>query len=82
MFSSQHVSYWLGKAFRGKGLASAGLAAFLQEVTVRPLQARVVHDNAASLRVLEKCGFRISDDDTGFAAGRGEAVREVILTLE
>lgn len=53
----REVGYWLGKEFWGKGLASAALAQLLRELTIRPLYARVLKDNAASLRVLEKSGF-------------------------
>ena len=56
-FGEPEVSYWIGKAFWGKGVASQALARFLDIVTSRPLYARVAKDNLASLRVLEKCGF-------------------------
>jgi hypothetical protein len=38
-------------------------------------------DNIASIRVLEKCGFEISGEDTAFSNARGQEVEEVILTL-
>jgi RimJ/RimL family protein N-acetyltransferase len=82
MFNEQNISYWLGKEFWGKGIASAALATFLDEVTVRPLYGRAVKDNLASIRVLEKCGFKISGYTKAFAEGRGGEVEEVILKLE
>ena len=65
LFGEPEVSYWIGKAFWGKGVASQALAQFLDILTVRPLYARVAKDNLASLRVLEKCGFTISGEDKG-----------------
>ncbi len=75
------VGYWLGKQFWGKGIATRALSAFLECVTARPLYARAVKDNIASLRVLEKCGFTIIGEDKGFANGRGKEVEEFILRL-
>jgi RimJ/RimL family protein N-acetyltransferase len=54
----------------------------LTNVKVRPLYARVVKDNIASLRVLEKCGFARIGEDKGFANARGEEVEEFILRLD
>lgn len=52
-----NVGFWLGKEYWGRGIASAALLQFLAQVSVRPLYARVAKHNAASRRVLEKCGF-------------------------
>jgi RimJ/RimL family protein N-acetyltransferase len=38
---------------------------FLSELTERPLYAGVAKGNAASLRVLEKCGFRVEGEEPG-----------------
>lgn len=75
------VGYWLGREFWGQGLATEALRAFLALHTVRPLQARAVVDNVASLRVLEKCGFRPLARHRAFANARGEEVEEVVLVL-
>ena len=48
------VSYWIGKEFWGRGIATAALAELLQEVKIRPLYAHVANHNLASKRVLEK----------------------------
>ncbi len=82
MFGERNVSYWLGKEFWGKGVATAALTKFLEHVTIRPLYGRAIKDNLASIRVLEKCGFKPSGYSKGFAEGRGEEVEEVILKLE
>lgn len=81
-FGEPEVSYWLGREYWGQGIATRALAAFLEEVPERPLYARAVKDNRASLRVLEKCGFKISGEDKGFANARGEEVEEFILVLK
>ena len=52
-----HVGYRVERAFWGQGIASRALQLLLQEVTRRPLAAIVATSNAASLRVLQKCGF-------------------------
>jgi RimJ/RimL family protein N-acetyltransferase len=80
-FGEREVTYWLGKEFWGKGLATRALAALLAEVTERPIYARAAKDNIASIRVLQKCGFTITGEDKGFANGRGAEVEEYILRL-
>lgn len=76
------VTYWLGREFWGRGIATAALAAFLNEQTVRPIYARAATDNIASLRVLQKCGFSIIGQDRGFANARGVEIDEYLLILE
>jgi RimJ/RimL family protein N-acetyltransferase len=75
------VSYWLGREFWGRGIATQALAAFLQIQTTRPIYARAARDNLASLRVLEKCGFKIVGEDKGFANARGVEVEEYTFVL-
>jgi RimJ/RimL family protein N-acetyltransferase len=60
------VGYWIGKEYWGRGVATAGLAAFVTLERVRPLYAYVAVANVGSVRVLEKCGFE--------AVGEPEAV--------
>jgi RimJ/RimL family protein N-acetyltransferase len=55
------VGYWLGREFWGQGLATRALAELLVEVTERPLYAYVAKTNIGSARVLEKCGFELTD---------------------
>jgi RimJ/RimL family protein N-acetyltransferase len=75
------VSYWIGKEYWGKGLATRALAEFLSQMKERPVYARAAKDNIASLRVLEKCGFEISGQDKGYSNARGREVEEFILEL-
>ncbi len=76
------VSYWVGREYWGRGIATAALRAFLLEQTQRPIYARAVHDNTASIRVLHKCGFVEIGRDHGYAFARGMDVEEVILRLD
>jgi RimJ/RimL family protein N-acetyltransferase len=75
------VTYWIGKEYWGKGLATEALSEFLRQMKERPVYARAAKDNTASLRVLEKCGFEISGEDKGFSHARGKEVEEFILEL-
>jgi RimJ/RimL family protein N-acetyltransferase len=54
----REIGYWIGREHWGCGVATRALRAFLDEVSVRPLVAHVAWHNGASIRVLEKCGFR------------------------
>ena len=76
------MTYWIDRALWGRGIASAALQSFLSMMTERPVFARAASDNAASLRVLEKAGFRRIGVDRGFARGRGEEIEESILRLD
>lgn len=80
-FGKPSVSYWLGRPFWGRGIATRALAELLRRISMRPLYARAAKDNLGSLRVLEKCGFSICGEDTGFANARGREVEEFILVV-
>ena len=76
------VTYWIGRAHWGKGIATRALTAFLTHVnTTRPIYARVAKDNPGSRRVLEKCGFQVIGETKGFANARGKEVEEFLLQL-
>ncbi|GAA5063893.1 GNAT family N-acetyltransferase [Streptomyces similanensis] len=77
----REVTYWVDRAFWSRGIATAALSALLAEVPERPLYARAAADNAGSLRVLDKCGFRPVARARGFAEARGEEIEEVVLVL-
>ena len=68
----REVGYWIDRALWGRGIATRALTAFLAEETTRPLHAGVARHNAGSLRVLEKCGFRVER----------ETDKDVILVLD
>ena len=78
----REVTYWIGREDWGRGIATRALREFLQLEASRPLYARAASDNAASIRVLTKCGFRVVGEGRGFAHGRNEDIEEVVLRLD
>lgn len=82
MFGQQSIAYWIDKQYWGKGIATQALHLFLQQVSIRPLYARVAYDNVGSRRVLEKNGFVLIGEDRGFAEARGSEITEFILELK
>ena len=76
------VSYWLGRDYWGKGIATRALRTFLRQHNQnRPIFARVAKDNLGSRRVLEKNGFTIVGESRGFSNARGHEVEELLLEL-
>lgn len=76
----REIGYWIDRALWGRGIASEALSAFLRLEQRRPLVAGVAPHNVASMRVLQKCGFRIpenSPDQEPENAGESH----IILTL-
>ncbi|WP_328337746.1 GNAT family N-acetyltransferase [Streptomyces violaceus] len=78
----REVTYWIDRAYWGKGIATDALRALVAEVDERPLYARAASDNVGSLRVLEKCGFRTVASATGYARARDAEIDETVLLLE
>lgn len=76
------VTYWLGREFWGRGIATRALELLMQLIVERPVYGRTAQDNIGSLRVLQKCGFKIIGQDKGFAHGRGGETEEYILRLD
>jgi RimJ/RimL family protein N-acetyltransferase len=76
------IGYWLGRSFWGRGLMSSALPAFaafaFEAYRLRRLYARVFAWNAASMRVLEKCGFAAEGRLRGSALKDGEVVDEIV----
>jgi RimJ/RimL family protein N-acetyltransferase len=58
------VGYWLGRDFWGRGIATRALETLLGAIAERPLYAYVASHNQGSIRVLEKCGFRVDAPGT------------------
>lgn len=76
------VTYWLGKEYWGKGIATWAMKEFLAHNNkTRPIYARVAKDNLGSRRVLEKCGFTVISESFGFANARGQEIEELLLEL-
>ncbi len=82
MEGDTEVTYWIGRDYWGRGIATAALREFLKVQTTRPVYARAAKDNTGSLRVLAASGFVIIGEDRGYANGRGEAIEEYVLVME
>ncbi len=82
MEGEREVTYWIARSHWGRGLATAALRHLLAQVGERPIFARAASDNAGSVRVLGKCGFRTIGTDRSFANARGEEIEETILRLD
>jgi RimJ/RimL family protein N-acetyltransferase len=83
MEGDTEITYWIDRPWWGRGVASRALSLFLAEVAVmRPLIARAASDNAGSLAVLGKAGFREVGRAVAFADGRQAEIEETVLRLE
>jgi RimJ/RimL family protein N-acetyltransferase len=75
--------YWLGRAYWGRGIATEAarmLSDFaLQSGDLRRLEATVFGPNAASARVLEKCGFTLEGRSPELYLDRSGAVCDGLL---
>jgi RimJ/RimL family protein N-acetyltransferase len=78
----REIGYWLGREYWGRGLGTAAIKEFLTIETRRPLYAHVAEHNLASIRALEKCGFRQAARITPFAESGGKPVAGVAMILE
>lgn len=67
---------------QARRMATAALRAFLSVDPTRPLFARVVKDNAGSVGVLRKCGFRPEREDRFFSEIRDMEVEEFVFKCE
>ncbi len=76
-----NVGYWIGREHWGRGVASRALELLLLEVAARPLYAHVATGNAASLRILQKCGFVIERVQMSPASDRYPECEEAALVL-
>lgn len=81
------IGYWIGKPYWGQGLSTEAARAIIQEAKdrlgVQALMAGVFADNPASLRVLEKLGFKTTgSEEMYFSMARMEKARSVILRLD
>ena len=73
----REIGYWLDRAFWGRGVATEALSAFLCLEQTRPLHAGVAKHNVGSIRVLQKCGFKLSHEE----ASNDADASHVLLTL-
>ncbi|GAA4579619.1 GNAT family N-acetyltransferase [Planotetraspora phitsanulokensis] len=58
------IGYVFGREFWGRGVGTRALTLFLEQEKARPLYADPYKDNAGSVRLLGRCGFRPVDTVT------------------
>jgi len=80
---SAEVGYWLGEQFWGRGIATCALRgitqyAFQEFSVLNRLFAYVDANHPASIRVLEKAGYRLEGKLLGGAIKRGEIVDQFL----
>lgn len=76
----REIGYWIDRAFWGRGVATRALSAFLHLEQTRPLYAGVAKHNAASVRVLQKCGFTFLDSASEDGDDSGDSQFHLVLT--
>lgn len=76
------ITTWVDPDHWGEGIATRAMRLFLDALRDRPLRARVAADNAASIAVLEKLGFRQVGTETSFANARNADIEERIYRLD
>ena len=77
----QHLGYWVGREYWGRGVATQALALFVDEVSIRPVYAHVAEHNVGSICVLEKCGFRRDHVQEAKAPAPDDGIEELIFVL-
>ena len=53
----REIGYWIGREHWGRGIATASVRAFIDEIPDRPLHAYVAEHNVASMKVVVANGF-------------------------
>lgn len=81
-FGNPEITYWLGRDYWGKGIATCAVKQFLEIVKTRPLWGRTADDNYASQHVLQKNGFVLTGSEKGFSNARSCEVEELIFILK
>jgi RimJ/RimL family protein N-acetyltransferase len=76
----REIGYWIDRSLWGRGIATEALSAFLRLEQARPLYAGVATHNAASIRVLQKCGFTLLGPEE--AAPNDAGASHVLLRLD
>jgi RimJ/RimL family protein N-acetyltransferase len=76
------ITYWLNRSWWGRGIATRAVELLLDLLPVRPITARAASDNAGSLGVLRKAGFRPVGKEVAYATARGQEIEETVLRLD
>ena len=79
---SWEIGYHIAKAFTGKGYATEAVNAFLpvmaQKLGIKEVYGICLAENAASVRVLEKCGFTQIYKGAGIYQGKDAQIIKAI----
>ncbi|MDF1810253.1 MAG: GNAT family N-acetyltransferase [Phycisphaerales bacterium] len=75
------VGYWIDRDYWGLGIATQALKLMLDIVSTRPLHARVARQNEGSIRVLQKCDFKVIEYQLSPDDGKFPVCEEAIMTL-
>lgn len=78
----QEIGYWLGREYWGRGIVTWAFAEFLRDIRIRPLHAITSENNVASLRLLERAGFKRETEIPDFGAERGQGIVGVVMRLD
>lgn len=73
------IGYWIDKKHWGNGIATMAVSALLDILKMRPVLAYVARHILASIRVLEKCGFRQANKLKSLPDIADEELEEYIL---
>lgn len=76
------IGYWIAREHWGRGIATRAVGLMLGEFARRPLYATAAGNNLASIRVLEKSGFRVVSRRLTPETARTVARETVTLVLE
>jgi RimJ/RimL family protein N-acetyltransferase len=76
------ITYWIDPAHWGRGIATRAMRLFLDVLRDRPVRAHVAADNAASIAVLERLGFRRVGSELSYANARGTEIEEHLYRLD
>ncbi|HSH38193.1 MAG TPA: GNAT family protein [Chthoniobacterales bacterium] len=76
----REIGYWIDRAYWGRGVATAALSGFLRLEQTRPLHAGVAKHNAASIRVLQNCGFTFLASAAGASEDADDSHVLLVLT--
>lgn len=78
----ESIGYWIAREHWGRGIASRAVAMMLGEFVRRPLYATAAGHNVASIRVLEKNGFRVVSRSMTAETARTVRRETVTMVLE
>lgn len=72
--ATAEIGYWIGREYAGRGIATEAVNALaihaFRTLKFQSLEACVFADNPASLRVMEKTGFTLTERMLGWCADR------------